>query len=113
VCLGDNGDFIGIVGLEDVGRYRQYRELECLILEPYRRQGYATEAMECLLAYGFGELRLSIVAVSVMAGNEIPRRLPEKLGFSYEGTLRRYGRDHGDRLRFSLMREEWEQSRGM
>jgi ribosomal-protein-alanine N-acetyltransferase len=111
VCLGDSGDFIGIVGLEDVGRYLQYRELECLILEPYRRQGYATEAVECLLAYGFGELRLSIVAVSVMAGNEIPRRLLEKLGFSYEGTLRRYGRDHGDRLRFSLTREEWEQGR--
>jgi ribosomal-protein-alanine N-acetyltransferase len=111
VCLGDGGDFIGIVGLEDVGRYRQYRELEYLILEPYQRQGYGTEAVECLLAYGFGELHLSIVAVSVMAGNDVSRRLLEKLGFAYEGTLRRYGRDHGDRLRFSLTREEWEQRR--
>jgi ribosomal-protein-alanine N-acetyltransferase len=112
VCLRDNGDFIGIVGLEDVGRYRQYRELEYLILEPYRKRGYGTEAVERLLAYGFEEFGLSIVAVSVMAGNEASRRLLEKLSFAYEGTLRRYGRDHGDRLRFSLTREEFEQTRG-
>jgi ribosomal-protein-alanine N-acetyltransferase len=112
VYLRDGGGFIGIVGLEDVGRYRQYRELECLILEPYRRRGYATEAVEHLLAYGFGELSLSIAAASVMAGNEASRCLLEKLGFTYEGTLRRYGRDHGDRLRFSLTREEWKQTQG-
>ena len=32
----------------------------------------------------------------------------ERTGFVYEGTLRRFGRDRQDRLRYSILKEEYD-----
>jgi ribosomal-protein-alanine N-acetyltransferase len=43
--------------------------------------------MERIVAFAFGELELERLSARCHAGNEASRRLLEKLGFSYEGTL--------------------------
>ena len=72
-------------------------------------QGYMSEALQAMLAYGFEKLELNRIEALVMPGNEASAVLLRKLGFSEEGVLREYaffkGRYHDLRF-FSLLRSE-------
>ena len=47
-----------------------------------------TEAVQAVLEYGFMELHLSLISVNHYAYNQRSRRVIEKCGFQYEGTIR-------------------------
>ena len=59
-----------------------------LFTKAYWGQGYAREAMERVIAYGFGELGLERLWARFHDGNTASQRLLERLGFIYEGCLR-------------------------
>jgi len=74
-------------------------------------QGYGQEAMRLLLAFGFQELNLYRVQLTVFSYNPRAIRVYEKLGFQREGVFRqalhRDGQRH-DMLLYGLLRPEWE-----
>jgi RimJ/RimL family protein N-acetyltransferase len=78
-------------------------------------QGYNEDMKATLLGYCFEDLGLARVEWQVDALNQRSRRALERLGFTYEGTLRsRHVRPDGtrrDSLVFSLLAEEWPGSR--
>jgi len=47
-----------------------------------------TEAVKELLNIGFGELRLNKIEIRCAEKNSKSRAIPERLGFTYEATLR-------------------------
>jgi RimJ/RimL family protein N-acetyltransferase len=49
-------------------------------------QGFATEAANALVRYGFGVLGMRRIGLTHSAGNEASRRIAERLGFSFEGV---------------------------
>jgi RimJ/RimL family protein N-acetyltransferase len=51
-------------------------------------RGYATEAVELVLEYGFDQFRLHRIGSYTMEFDEGSRRVLEKNGFSKEGTKR-------------------------
>lgn len=53
-----------------------------------RGDGYAREAVQRLLAYGFEELGLHRVGAEAPAGDQRAMALLEGLGFAHEGTRR-------------------------
>lgn len=59
------------------------------IRREHRHRGYATEAIQLLLNYFFGELRYQKVNVCIYAFNTASLELHRKLGFQEEGRLRR------------------------
>ncbi|GJM77534.1 hypothetical protein HMSSN139_00300 [Paenibacillus sp. HMSSN-139] len=61
-----------------------------------------------MMRYAFTELDLCIVAVCHYPDNYKSKRVIEKCGFTYEGTLRKYSRNLKDSVRYSMTREEWE-----
>lgn len=75
-------------------------------------RGYATELTAALTRVGFELCGLERVDVQVEPGNEISQRIPSKLGFTFEGRLRRRleprdeGRPRADSLLFTMLREE-------
>ena len=73
--------------------------------------GYMTEAVWRLLQYGFEEINLRLMSISHYTFNDRSRRVIEKCGFVYEGTLRqaflRYDGAVFDEAVYSLTREEW------
>jgi [ribosomal protein S5]-alanine N-acetyltransferase len=74
-------------------------------------QGYATEAADALVDFGFRELNLSRVYAQVLAGNDTSCRVLEKLGMLSEGVRRshvRKGKRLHDVTLFGLLRDEWE-----
>lgn len=108
IVLKENGKVIGSIALFDINRHDRYKEIEYVISEDYQNKGYATEAVKSVLKYAFTELDLLIVAVCYYQSNEKSKRVIEKCGFTYEGTLRKYSRNLADSVRYSMTKEEWE-----
>lgn len=80
----------------------------------YWNQGYASEAGRALLDYGFGVLGLYRIYAAHYTGNPASGRVMQKLGMTYEGTLRsqiiRFG-ERQDSAYYSLLLPEWEAAR--
>jgi RimJ/RimL family protein N-acetyltransferase len=53
-----------------------------------QRRGFATEAANALVRYAFGALNMRRVGLTHAGGNELSRRIAEKLGFQPEGIQR-------------------------
>jgi [ribosomal protein S5]-alanine N-acetyltransferase len=72
--------------------------------------GYATEAADAMIDFGFRELGLERIYAQVLEGNAPSCRVLEKLGMMSEGVRRRHIRK-GKRLcdvsMFGLLRDEW------
>ena len=73
-------------------------------------KGYGTDALRVLLHYGFDELNLQRVSLSVLEGNARAMRSYEKCGFRLEGRERQawaYDGRRWDEIYMGLLREEW------
>jgi RimJ/RimL family protein N-acetyltransferase len=78
-----------------------------------RHRGYGAEAIDAILRYGFEELGLNRVGLSVFAFNEDAISTYEKLGFREEGRLRKaLKRDDGfhDAILMSISQSEWREN---
>ncbi|WP_165874246.1 GNAT family N-acetyltransferase [Rubrobacter taiwanensis] len=102
----------GIVSFINLNRANASADLSILIGEPeYRGSGYGTDAIRTLLCYGFEELQLNRVGLTVFDFNHVAIRTYEKLGFRSEGRMRQAVRRNGawhDAILMSLLRSEWE-----
>ncbi len=100
---------VGAVGLkleEDGG----IAELGYWVGVPYWGNGYATEAANALLDYGFNSLVLSRIWARAFVRNPASSRVLEKVGMQREGVLRRSIRKDEELLDaevFGMLREEW------
>lgn len=85
------GALIGSIGLHrDTHRApnARCRMLGYCLSREHWGKGYATEAASAVLDYAFQRLRLRLVTVDHYTDNTRSRRVIEKCGFRYEGTLR-------------------------
>ncbi|WP_157950071.1 GNAT family N-acetyltransferase [Vallitalea okinawensis] len=108
IVLKDNNKPIGTISLTDINRHDRYKEIEYVLSEDYQNKGYTSEATKRVLEYAFRELDLMVVAVCHYPYNIQSKRVIEKCGFTYEGTLRKYSRNLCDSVRYSMTKEEWE-----
>ena len=70
----------------------------------------ATKACRALIDHAFTELQLHRVEIRCISENLRSRRVPERLGFVEEGTVRqvRWRRDHfADHVVYGLLANEW------
>jgi len=75
-------------------------------------KGYGTDAMRLMLRYGFSELNLHRISLSVFEYNPRAIRSYEKCGFNHEGRVRHCILRDGkrwDMLYMGILRTEWEQ----
>lgn len=79
-----------------------------------RGKGLGHEAMTLALRFGFHELNLHRLQLTVFSYNTPAIALYERLGFRHEGTFREFVERDGtrhDMLLYGLLRPEWEASR--
>lgn len=107
VIFKETGKLIGVVGLVDIGRYHGYREIEIHICDKYNTIDYVAEAHKLILGYGFQEVGLSLAFAYCKCDDEVLKQSMTQVGFVYEGTLRKFGRDKKDRMRYSITKEEF------
>lgn len=56
----------------------------------YQGKGYATEASQEVIRYGFENLQLRVIWATYFSDNEASRRVQEKLGFTFHHTFETY-----------------------
>lgn len=114
----ENGVSLLIVADEPVGSIQLYpiddaqgwANLGYWVTPDEQGDGYATEACELVVEYGFEELRLHRISAVTMAPNVASRRVLERVGFVHEGTDREAAFADGEYVddeRYGLLREEW------
>jgi len=78
--------FVGIIELNKRGESDDLiltREVGFVIDRKFRQKGYAKEAIQLLINYGFNELQLTEIWASTEEENRIPQKLLEILEFKY------------------------------
>ena len=78
---------MGCVGLVHKLQYQQ-AELGYWIGVPFWGQGYATEAVQAVMHYGFEVMQLHKIKARHLAINPASWRVMQKAGMQYEATLR-------------------------
>ena len=85
------GKTVGAIDLFDFDPYHSRVGIGLLIYAPDKRsKGYASAAMELLIPYCFGKLKIHQVYANIETGNKISFALFEKHGFKTCGTKREW-----------------------
>lgn len=106
-----DGEPMGTVGLHDLGEGSAGTAKVGYWLHPdHHGRGYATEAVELLVGYGFDQHRLHRVTAKVYDFNEASKRVLEKVGFVEEGAHREgtfVDGEYVDVCYFGVLEGEW------
>lgn len=108
ICAEDEP--MGTIGLSDHNETWGHAEVGYWVTPDAWGKGYATEATELLVGYGFDQLRLNKVVAYAFAFNAGSRRVLEKVGFTEEGVHREEAFVNGEFVdvhRYGLLAREW------
>jgi [ribosomal protein S5]-alanine N-acetyltransferase len=95
VCLRDTGEYIGQAGvMRRLIDGCEHHYLSYLLCKESWGHGYATEAVQRILDYGFQTLDIHKVEALIRPDNARSIRLAEKLGMQHESTTEHAGRPH-------------------
>lgn len=115
VILKENDACIGQIAYFLLDSNNHFAEIEYCIGRAFQRRGLATEATKAVVAYGFEKINLHKIQICHRTTNLPSRRVIEKCGFVYEGTLRDFfymGGGYEDRLYYSILRNEFDAKTG-
>jgi diamine N-acetyltransferase len=115
-CRLDDDVPIGNCGLHQVDLVNGSAMLGIAIGRPEDRgKGFGTDTLRALVRFGFDSLRLERIWLDVYDRNPGARRVYERVGFVYEGTLRRAAFREGrylDVIRMAILADEWRAQAG-
>ncbi len=101
---------VGCIALNTINHTHQKAELGYWLSRKYQRKGIITRACRQMLTYAFNELHLNRVEILVAAKNTRSRAIPERLGFTQEGTLCDYYKHPQgflDMVMYSMLHRNW------
>ena len=78
----------GVAGFHEINKQHKIGSIGYWLGQPYEGKGIMTEAIGEILEIGYGEFRLNKIEIRCAVGNKKSRAIPERLGFTYEATLR-------------------------
>ncbi|MCP8617945.1 GNAT family N-acetyltransferase [Salirhabdus salicampi] len=87
VILKSEKQLIGTMTIR-IDKNHHKGELAYWVGKDYWGKGYATEASKKMLEFGFKELNLNRIWAPVMSKNKASGKVMQKVGLSYEGTLK-------------------------
>lgn len=105
-----HNELVGMVGLHYVRWDTERTEIGYWLAEGAQGQGVATRVVQAVCSYCFTELKLGRVEIRCAEENTRSRLIPERLGFTQEGVLRRMDRlEQGwcNWVVYGLLRDEW------
>ena len=108
------GELAGVIGYHYVNRANRATSIGYWLGATFQGKGIMTRACRALVEYAFGELALNRIEVHCATGNTRSRAIPERLGFTVEGTLRQaewlYDR-YVDHVVYAMLAEDWKPAR--
>lgn len=104
------GRFIGSIGFHDLDLKNKHAAIGYWVDQKYEGRGIITRCCRELIDYLFDSMELNRVQINCAVENFRSRAVPERLGFTLEGTLRQTevlkGKS-GDWAIYGLLKSEW------
>lgn len=104
------GGIVGVAGFHGVDWPNRATSLGYWLAEGEEGRGTMTHAVRALVDHAFGRWRLNRIEIRADVENARSRALAERIGFTYEGTLRQALRladgFHDDAV-YALLAEDW------
>lgn len=90
IVYKEHNKVIGSIGLhkDDLRIASNVKMMGYVLSEPYWGKGLMTEAVKGIMEYAFNDLHLDLLSIYHYPFNKRSKRVIEKCGFKYEGTLR-------------------------
>jgi len=110
---GKSREFIGGIGLKVNQRYN-IAEFGYWIAEPFWNLGYATEALEAVLKFGFEKLELNKIYATHLIENPASGKVMIKNGMIKEGELKDHIKKEGKYksvIQYRLTRSEYKEQK--
>lgn len=85
-----DGRMIGTCGFTSVDIVNMRAEVGYVINPDYRGNGFAGEALDAVLDFGFNVIGFHRIEAHYIVGNDDSRRVMEKCGMTFEGIMRDY-----------------------
>jgi ribosomal-protein-serine acetyltransferase len=104
------GQLAGVIGYHTVNWPNRHVEIGYWLGAEFQGKGLMTRACSAVVDFAFENLLLNRVAILCATGNTRSRAIPERLGFTQEGTLREseWLYDHFvDLVVYSMLAREW------
>ena len=104
----DDGEVAGAMGL--VMKGDGIAEIGYWIGMPFWGRGYATEAARAVLRYGFEECQMQRIFAGHFTRNPASGKVMQKIGMTYEGTLRQHAFKWGEYLDvafYGILKDEY------
>lgn len=101
---------IGQIAYFSINEENLWGEIEYCVGSAYQNKGLMTEAVKAIINFGFNKIHLHKIAISHKENNLPSKRVIEKCGFKYEGTLRDYFYNDGkfiSRIYYSILDYEY------
>ncbi len=86
-CIRYRHKIVGIIGFHRVDRVHKHTEIGYWLAEEYQGRGIMTACCRSFVDFAFREYKLHRVEIRVAVENQKSRAIPERLGFTHEGTL--------------------------
>lgn len=112
IALKENNTLIGDCALHTLEEDPEQVEIGFTLEPIYQNQGYAKEAVECLLEYIFEVLKKHRVIAIADDRNDRSVNLLKKVGMRQEGhSIKSYFSkgEYTDEVHFAMLKEEWDQ----
>jgi len=111
IVLKEDNSLIGNIGLHKISSIHRNAEIGIFIGDKRQwSKGYGTEALKLLIKYGFDQLNLHRIYLTVFDFNTRAMKAYEKVGFKKEGVYREHHYTNGkycDVHFMSILKSEW------
>jgi ribosomal-protein-serine acetyltransferase len=109
IWIGDQ--LAGAIGLHAIDARHRSSSIGYWLSETYRGGGTMTQACRSVITAAFGHYRLHRIEIRCATGNKKSCGIAQRLGFTYEGTLREaeWLYDHFVDLHvYSMLEQDWQ-----
>ena len=89
VSIFFNGSVVGVAGFDQIDATNRIGYIGYWLASAYNGQGIMTKVVSDLVSLARNELQLQKVDIRCASENQKSRAIPERLGFTHEGTLKR------------------------
>jgi ribosomal-protein-serine acetyltransferase len=107
------GNIAGVAGFNEIDWSNRIAYIGYWLGQPYQGTGIMTKVCKALTDYAFHELDLNKVDIRAAEMNIRSRKIPERLNFKQEGTIRsaEWINDHYvDHVVYGMLKNEWKEN---
>jgi ribosomal-protein-serine acetyltransferase len=86
--IRENSEFVGLIGFKDTDKLNKKTEIGYWLSEKFQKKGIMSKSVEALCNFVFEKKGINRIQIKCAVGNLPSKKIPQRLGFKFEGIER-------------------------